>query len=173
MILGIETYDVAPFALSFWTVPGGNSKPRSVLAGTQTVLLYCPVVPKAFYYNIFSPHNKKGSKIRLVLVFTGYKRLWYKLTWFSVDFTVTDVIQCRFESPHDKINKMVCAPSEDSDQSGHSPSLIRVFAVRMKKAWVLSYPFSAQQILWSDWADAQAESAQSDLSLRWAHMPFC
>ena len=31
-----------------------------------------------------------------------------------------------------------CAPSEDSDQPGHSPSLIRVFAVRMKKAWVLS-----------------------------------
>ena len=30
-----------------------------------------------------------------------------------------------------------CAPSNDSDQPG--PSLIRVFAVRMKKAWVLSY----------------------------------
>ena len=43
-----------------------------------------------------------------------------------------------------------------------------VFAVRMKKAWVLSYPLSAQQRLWSDWADAQA-----DLSLRWAHMQFC
>ena len=57
-----------------------------------------------------------------------------------------------------------CAPSEDSDQPGHSPSLIRVFAVRMKKAWVLSYPLSAQRRLWSDLADAQA-----DLSLRWAH----
>ena len=32
-----------------------------------------------------------------------------------------------------------CAPSEDSDQPGHPPSLIIVFAVRMKKAWVLSY----------------------------------
>ena len=60
------------------------------------------------------------------------------------------------------------APSEDSGQPGHPPSLIRVFAVRMKKAWVLSYPLSAQRRLWSDWADAQA-----DLSLRWAHMPFC
>ena len=37
-----------------------------------------------------------------------------------------------------------CVPSEDSDQPGHPPSLIRVFAVRMKKAWVLSYPLSAQ-----------------------------
>ena len=38
-----------------------------------------------------------------------------------------------------------------------------VFAVHMKEAWVLSYPLSAQQRLWSDWAD---------LSLRWAHSHF-
>ena len=57
-----------------------------------------------------------------------------------------------------------CAPSKDSDQPGHPPSLIRVFAVHMKKAWDLSYQLSAQRRLRSDWADAQA-----DLSLRWAH----
>ena len=62
---------------------------------------------------------------------------------------------------------MACAPSEDPDQSGHPPSLTRVFAVRMKKAWVLSCPLSAQRRLWSDWADTQA-----DLSLRWANT-FC
>ena len=61
-----------------------------------------------------------------------------------------------------------CAPSEDSDQPWHPSSLIRVFTVCMKKAWVLSYPLSAQRKLWSDWVDTQA-----DLSLRWAHMPFC
>ena len=47
------------------------------------------------------------------------------------------------------------------------PSLIRAFTVRMKKAWVLSYPMSAQRRLWSDWA-----SAQSDQSLRWVHTHF-
>ena len=31
------------------------------------------------------------------------------------------------EPPHDKTNKMT-VPSEDSDQPGHPPSLIRVFA---------------------------------------------
>ena len=51
------------------------------------------------------------------------------------------------EPPRDKSNKMACAPSEDSDQPGHPPSLIRAFAVRMKKAWVLSYPMSAQRRL--------------------------
>ena len=44
-----------------------------------------------------------------------------------------------------------CAPSEDSDQLGPPPSLIRAFAVRMKKTWVPSYPLSAQRRLWSDW----------------------
>ena len=56
-----------------------------------------------------------------------------------------------------------CAPSEDSDQP--APTLSRVFAVHIKKAWVLSFPMSAQRRLrWSNWANAQA-----DLSLRWAN----
>ena len=63
---------------------------------------------------------------------------------------------------------MTCTTSEDSDKPGHAPSLIRDFPVRMKKPWVLSYPLSAQRRLWTDWVDAQA-----DLSLRWAHKPFC
>ena len=60
-----------------------------------------------------------------------------------------------------------CAPSKDSDQPGHPPSLMRVFTVHMKKPWVLSYPLSAQWRLWSDWADAQA-----DLSLCRVHSHF-
>ena len=71
------------------------------------------------------------------------------------------------ESPHDKTNKMACAPSEDSDQLGHPPSLIRVFAVHMKKARVLSYPLRAQRILWLDWVDAKP-----DPCLRWVHNHF-
>ena len=44
------------------------------------------------------------------------------------DIPSSDPIQN--EPRHDKTNKMACAPSEDSDQSWHPPSLIRVFAVR-------------------------------------------
>ena len=77
-------------------------------------------------------------------------------------------IAVTIQPSRDKTNKMACAPSKDTDQTGHPPSLIRVFAVRMKKAWVLSYPLSAQWRLWSEWADAQA-----DLSLCLAHMPCC
>ena len=52
-----------------------------------------------------------------------------------------------FEPHRDKTKKMACAPSEDSDQPWHSPSLIRVFAVHLKKARSLSYPLSAQRTL--------------------------
>ena len=46
-----------------------------------------------------------------------------------------------FEPPYDKTNKMTWAPSEDPDQPGHLPSLIRVFTVRMDKHWALNYLF--------------------------------
>ena len=68
----------------------------------------------------------------------------------------------------DKNNKMTFAPSEDSDQPGHPPNLIRVFAVRSTDSQGPNGPSCEQRRLWSDWADAQA-----DLSLRWAHRLFC
>ena len=51
-----------------------------------------------------------------------------------------------YEPPHEKTNKMSFAPSEDPDQPGHPPSLISVFAVRTKKAFVPSYPLSTQWV---------------------------
>ena len=90
---------------------------------------------------------------------------------FCFDFWQTSYLQqwtCTNEPAHDKTYKMGFAPSEDSDQPVHPSSLIRVFAIRMKKVWVLSYPLKAQRRLWSDWAVAQVY-----LSLRWARKPFC
>ena len=61
---------------------------------------------------------------------------------------------------------MACAPSEDSDHPGHLPRLIRVFAVCMKKAWVLSYSLSAQR---SFWCPVWSESSLGAQSFCW----FC
>ena len=47
---------------------------------------------------------------------------------FHVSYCV--VTSFLYEPQHDKTNKMTCAPSEDWDQPGHPPSLIRVFLVR-------------------------------------------
>ena len=60
-----------------------------------------------------------------------------------------------------------CAPSKDSDQPGHPPSLIRVFAVRSIGSLGFKLSSCWQRRHWSDWADAQA-----DLRLRWAHSHF-
>ena len=59
-----------------------------------------------------------------------------------------------------------CAPSKDSDQHGHPPSLNRVFAARMKNLGFLASHWAHSKD-WSDWVNAQA-----DLSLHWAHTPF-
>ena len=96
---------------------------------------------------------------------TQYRKLEKGFRQMTKDLAPLD--NCAYEPPHDKTSKMACVPSEDSGQPRLPPSLIKVFAVRMKKALVLSYPLKAQRRFWSDWADAQV-----DLSLRWAHMPF-
>ena len=77
-----------------------------------------------------------------------------------------------FEPPYDKTKKMVCALKEDSDQPRHPPSLIRVFAVRMKKAWVLSYPLRTQRRLirlggCPDWSEFFAGCTLILLVLSW------
>ena len=52
----------------------------------------------------------------------GIQIILFVLMW-------SDLTRRKHELPHDKTNKMACAPSEHSDQPGHRPSLIRVVAV--------------------------------------------
>ena len=117
---------------------------------TYTVQMYTVQmieIDKAVLYSYYHKHNMKNQiKVCKLLRPWVYFQVW-AASWQNQ--------QCG------------CAPSEDSGQPGHLPSLIRVFAVRMKKTWILSYPLGAQRRLWSDWADAQA-----DLSLRWKHSHF-
>ena len=149
------------------------------MSGAQ---FYCVkwIEHQAFFYNRTTfwydwkkwwKHNKVENK-QIKILIGGYSLpctmgenpctvMWEPM--YSCD----EIYLTTCEPLHDRTNKMACAPSIDSDQPGHLPSLIRVFAVRMMKAWTLSYPLSAQQRLWSDWADAQA-----DLSVHWAHIHF-
>ena len=71
------------------------------------------------------------------------------------------------EPQNGKANKMICAPSEDSDQPGHLANLIRVFAMRSMVSHGLHASSCGQRRLSEDWADSQA-----GLSLRWAHKSF-
>ena len=56
------------------------------------------------------------SRIYLLTKNKTIFRFWFHATWY--------------EPPHDKTNKMTCAPSEVSEQPEHPPSLIKFFAVR-------------------------------------------
>ena len=70
------------------------------------------------------------------------------------------------EPPHDKTNKMTCAPSEASDQPGHPPSLISPLCSQ----WVAKDP----SFLYADSEDPDQSGRMPRLiSLRWAHMPLC
>ena len=53
-----------------------------------------------------------------------------------------------------KQTKWHVRPGKTQISLGIRPVWSKVFAVRMKKAWVLTYPLSAHRRLWSDWADA-------------------
>ena len=63
------------------------------------------------------------------------------------------------EPAHGKTNQVACASDEDSHQPGFLLSLIR--------------GFDCAQWLAKDPSFLHAVSEYSDLSLCWAHMPFC
>ena len=54
------------------------------------------------------------------------------LNWSKTLKTGFRVTWLVYGPPHNKTNKMTYAPSEDSDQPGNPPSLIRVFAMCSK-----------------------------------------
>ena len=105
------------------------------------------------YYLNFYTWPVKPVSLLIVDVLFRAPRWWTILVTPDADSLIASLM--RAATWQNQTNDS--APSEDSDQPGHPPSLIRVFAVRMN-------PMSAQRRLWSDWADNQA-----DLSLRWAH----
>ena len=71
--------------------------------------------------------------------------LWSGQLESMISFSVASNIQLRrtWQNHQDGM----CAQRRVFD----APSLIRVFDAHMKKAWILSYPLSAQRRRWSDW----------------------
>ena len=125
---------------------------------------YPKILTEQFYNTVLGPkHADRMAKCRPWLkegaVCSG-STMFTQTVWILRIIMVAH--SWSFELPYDKTNKEACAPSEDSDQPRHPPSLIS-----LRCPHILSYPMSAQWRLWSDWVDAQA-----DLSLHWAHSHF-
>ena len=71
------------------------------------------------------------SLIRITIIIRTVSIFDFLCLLYKANNRIEILISTRtFEPPHDKTNKMACAPSENSNQPGHPPSLIRVFAVR-------------------------------------------
>ena len=132
-------------------------------ASTQSDQSLCSPHKETLGPHLPSESDQTGHTPRLIGVLTGRKDhfVGFVMRWLKSHFKINhhnnfmlllltgnDVYVVPYEPPQDKTNKMTCAPNEDSDQPGHLPSLIRVIAVPMKKAWVLSNPFSTQRGLW-------------------------
>ena len=89
--------------------------------------------------------------------FSWYENwILYSVVWWC------DIIEPR----HDKANKVTVRPANAQDRPGRAPSLIRVFAVRVKKLGSLA----------SHWAHSedsdQTERMPRLICLRWAHSHF-
>ena len=67
-----------------------------------------------------------------------------------------------------KPTKWSVRPLKTQDKPGHLPSLFRVFAMHCMGSYGPKVSSCRHWRFWSDWVDTQA-----DLSLRWAHWPFC
>ena len=75
---------------------------------------------------IFADNNPVSLTIQLIYVFHIIILPLYMLDYGRICIVFRKIT---FEPSHDKTNEITCAPSEDSDQPGRPPSLIRVFAV--------------------------------------------
>ena len=94
---------------------------------------------------------------------------FYILSLIFANLILIVLINRTLEPLHDKTNKVAYAPNEYSDQPGHPPSLIRETSPLCAQ-WVAKDP----RFLHADSENSdQTGDAQADLSLRWAHMPFC
>ena len=150
-----------------------NSTMRSCSIGAlsknmHAFTLLC-IVDSTFLINWTSPFpNWRGVwcfYFEIEIIMSRQCRPWSDAVFCSVlsgpgsDFILWD-------TRHKWINKVNWAATWQNQKMAVRPAKTRislgihpvwtVFAVGMKKAWVLSYPLSAQPRLWLDWADAQA-----------------
>ena len=81
------------------------------------------------------PLGNRAIKKNTSEIYTTFGHLMsLQFTWDVITLVLLgydkNVFIKRYDPPHDKTDKMACAPSEDSDQPWHLSTLIRFFAAR-------------------------------------------
>ena len=72
---------------------------------------------------LYNLQNNRENQPYFTLHIQTDRAIWPGSTLLDIQPVLLN-ISPKFQPLHDKTNKMVCAPSKDSDQPGHSPSLI-------------------------------------------------
>ena len=73
--------------------------------------------------------DQTARMCRLPCFFAG--RIFPKVPFLMLKLLLLLKLGIVIELAHDKTNKMACVPREGSDQPGHQPCLIKVFAVQL------------------------------------------
>ena len=130
---------------------------------------YCQNSAFLTKYSVCLLHCSSTTKICLIVLnnhtLPHFKILYGDKTMPQIPLDKGVGVSSKYEQQREKAYRWIYAPIDDSDQSAHPHSLIRVFVVRVKKLCVLGYPKCSQWRFWSDCADAQV-----DLNLRWVYM---
>ena len=125
------------------------------------------MLPKDAYGMAYKADSYQTTPKSCLLWSDCFMRVWSRSILFAQTCLSENLGCLRYNMSRDMTKPTVSeCPVKTQISLGIHP-VWSVFAVRMKKAWVLSYPFSTQLSLCSDWVDAQ-----TDLSLCWAHTHF-
>ena len=85
-------------------------------------------------------NDQTGYEITKLKIKVGMKwPKWYEMTWVRNKLGTKWPVTIWATSWQNQ--QCACAPSEDSDQPGHPPSLIRVFAVRLMGSYIRTQAF--------------------------------
>ena len=95
-----------------------------------------------------------------------------RYTWIFIPCWTLCCMACKaFEPSYDKTNKMTVRSAKIQISLGIRPVWSEISLSAWRNLASLA-THSAHSEDWSDWAYAQADSAQSDLRLRWVHNRF-
>ena len=106
--------------------------------------------------------------INQILFWGKTKKQYFKCCLLKILPSMLSIKCIIYDSAHDKTYNKTCAISEDSDQTAHPRSLIRVFADHMCILEPTGYLKRNVRDYLPYWVDVQA-----DLNLCWSHRSYC
>ena len=84
-------------------------------------------------------------------IIIGYSIVFCKIQYFTKHYRMSFLLYIRISDFQSHLDRR----TTETETHAHLLPVWSVFAVRIQKPWILSYPLIAHQRFWSDWVDAQ------------------